>query len=115
MRPHLDTPILNNISGFAKLLTERVNETEAPITAVRLAVTSKVDIGQLKMMLVEGILVVSCNPSDRYTVGVACMSVFRQVPAEYQSRMVQREEEMVDLMKRQTVALEDLVKIVRAK
>jgi hypothetical protein len=114
MKP-IDQSILNNISGFSRVLTDRVRDSEAAITGVRLAVTSKADIGQISMMQVDGILVVSCNPSDRYTLGCACMSVFRQVPAEYQSRRVQREEEMVTFMKRQTVALEDLVKIVRAK
>ena len=108
--------IITNITGFEQALEDVKERAPDPVTEVRLAVSRKVKASELGARQGKGgVLVVGCNAADKYLVGVAIMSVFETTPTEYQSSRDERESEMLGLMKRQTVALEDLVKIIRAR
>jgi hypothetical protein len=106
--------IITNLSGFEHAL-EDVKDNEPGIKEVRLTVSRKVMPSELGVTQAQSTLLVGCNAADKYLVGVAIMSVFGQVPVEHESAVRKHDREMLELVRRQTVAMEDLVKIVRAK
>lgn len=106
--------IISNLQGFEDAL-EEVKAKAGEVKEVRLAVTRKVKASELGATQTGPLLLVGCNPTDRYLVGVAIQSVFGQVPVEHENKTTKYNEEMLKLVTRQTLAMEDLVKIVRAK
>jgi hypothetical protein len=106
--------VMTNIAGFEEALT-KVKSSEPGITQVRLGVTKKVPESELGASYENGILVVGCNEADRYMVGVAIMFVFGQVPREHLSPSAAYNQEMLNLVRRQTTAMEDLTRIIRAR
>jgi hypothetical protein len=110
----MDINITTQVMGFVEAL-QKVKDGEPGITQVRLGVTKKVPESELGASYENGILIVGCNQVDRYTVGVAIMSVFGQVPREHQSPTAAYNQEMLNLVRRQTQAMEDLTRIIRAR
>jgi hypothetical protein len=107
--------IITNLQGFEEALEGVHSRMTEEATEIRLAVTRKVKAGELGATQTGPLLLIGCAEADRYMVGVAIMSVFDQVPKEHVSPTAKYNEEMLKLVTRQTLAMEDLVKIVRAK
>jgi hypothetical protein len=110
----MDVNITTQVMGFIDAL-QKVKDAEPPFAQVRLGVTKKVPASELGAKREGAILIIGCNEVDRYTVGVAIMSVFGQVPREHQSSTAAYNQEMLNLVRRQTIAIEDLTKIIRAR
>lgn len=107
--------IITNITGFEHALEDVKARAPEQITEVRLAVSRKVKASELGARQNGGILVVGCNDTDRYMVGVACMSVFGHVPTEHLSSARQREEKLLGFVERQTKAIEGIEKLIQAR
>lgn len=103
-----DLDVITNIAGFEESLARAHKQTGHEIREVRLAVMSSARVGELHISHGDGVIIVTCNEIDRYTVGIACMTVFKQVPREYLAPHTVREEQMLEYMRRQTEALEEI-------
>jgi hypothetical protein len=106
--------IITNLQGFEDAL-EEVKSKAGEVKEVRLAVTRKVAASELGASQAGATLLIGCNAADKYMVGVAIMSVFDQVPQEHVTPTTKYNEEMLRLVKRQTTAMEDIAKILRAR
>lgn len=103
-----DLEVIANIAGFENTLAKAHELTGQEVREVRLAVMTGARVGELHVSHGDGVMIVTCNEIDRYTVGIACMTVFKQVPREYLAPHTLREEQMLEYMRRQTEALEEI-------
>lgn len=107
--------LITNITGFEQALEDVKARSPEPVMEVRLAVTLRVAPSELGATQTNGILLIGCNKADKYLVGVAIMSVFEQVPVEHVNSTAKYNDEMLKLVRKQTVAMEDIAKILRAR
>ena len=106
--------IISNLQGFETAL-EDVRIKAEGAKEIRLAVTRKVKAGELGATQTGPLLLIGCNPADKFMVGVAIMSVFGKTPEEHQDKTTKYNDEMLKLVTRQTKAIESIYDVLRAR